>query len=352
MKRTIITIVIIIAAITGIVFVLKGNQEKMQATVELAKKVNDAVPVQVLEVKEENLSGSFTATGNFKPYQELTLVSEGSGKVVSIFVKEGDFVNEGRVLARLEFEVKEAELKAAEAAFKKLSVDKQRYENMIKTGGVSQAQLDEVNISFINAETRFVTAKKNLADTYIRAPFSGFINKKYIEIGSYLSQQSNKTFDIVDISKLKLVINVTEDQVLSVGKANEIKVTADVYPDVSYGAKVNFIGATADASLNYPVELSITNIKDKPLRAGMYGRAAFSISNEKPAIVVQREALVGSVNDAKVYVVKDNVVTLTPIVIGRQFSNKVEVLQGLSAGEKVVVSGQINLSDGSKVSEI
>jgi hypothetical protein len=84
----------------------------------------------------------------------------------------------------------------------------------------------------------------------------------------------------------------------------------------------------------------------------MYGRAAFTIGHEKPARVIQREALIGSVNDAKVYVLQDNIVKLRSIVIGRQFANKVEVLDGLSAGERVVVSGQINLSDGSKVSEI
>lgn len=350
MKKTIITIVIALAVVTGVVFVLKGNQEKMQSRTELAKKTNETIPVEVADVKEEKLSGSFTATGSFKPDQELTLVSEGSGKIVSISVKEGEFVNKGQVLARLEYEVKEAEFKSAEASFTKLTTDKQRYENLIKTGGVSQSQLDEVNIGYINAETRLATAKKNLSDTYIRAPFGGYINKKYIEIGSYLSQQSNKTFDLVDISRLKLVINVTESQVLTVSKTNDIKVTADVYPDANYSAKVNFIGAKADATLNYPVELSITNIKNKPLRAGMYGRASFSIPNEETSLVIPREALIGSVNDAKVYVLEKDAVKLKSIVTGRQFASQVEVLGGLSAGDRVITNGQINLSEGSKVS--
>jgi len=350
MKKTIITIAIIIVAIAGAAFVLKGNKEKMQAKTDLAKKVNESIPVQVEEVKQENLAGSFVATGNFQPNQELTLVSEGSGKIVSIRVKEGEFVKAGDLLARLEYGVKEAEVKSAEAAFEKISTDKKRYENLLKSGGVSQSQLDEVNINYVNAETRLISAKKNLNDTYIRAPFSGYINKKYIEIGSYLSQQSNKTFDIVDISTLKLVINVTENQVLAADNAKEIEVSTDVYPNTQYKGKINFIGAKADASLNYPIELSVSNIKDKPLRAGMYGRASFSLPSADMSLVIPREALTGSVNDAKVYVVQDNVVKLKPVIIKRQFANKVEVIDGLQAGDKIVTSGLINLNDGAKVS--
>lgn len=352
MKKKIITIVLTIGTVTGAVFVLKGNKEEMQQKTELAKKVNASIPVKVESVTKSQVLDGFTSTGNFEASQELTMVSEGSGKIVSIHVKEGQFVRVGDVLARLESATKSADLKTAEVTFKKLETDKQRYENLFQSGGVSQAQLDDVNINYVNAQSRLVTAQKNLADTYIKAPFSGFINKKYIEIGSYLSAQSNKTFDLVDISKLKMVVNVTEQQVLSVNSANKILVFADVYPNTRYEAKVNFIGAKADANLSYPVELTITNIKDRPLRAGMFGKATFELSSGPSAIVISRDALVGSVNDPKVYAITGDSVSLIKIVVGRQFSNKLEVLEGLEDGQQIVTAGQINLNEGARVNVI
>lgn len=349
MKKTIITIAIVVVAVVGAAFVLKNNKAEMQEKTELAKTVNATVPVQVADVKEESLSGSFTVTGKFEPSKELTIASEGSGKIVTIHVKEGQFVHEGQVLAQLEHETLAAEVRSAEASFQKIKTDKQRYENLIQTGGVSQSQLDDINLNYVTAEARLISAKKRLSDAIIKAPFSGYINKKYIEVGSYLSQQSNKVFDIVDLSKLKMVVNVTEAQVLSTNASKSITVEADVYPNTSYAAKINFIGAKADAALNYPVELEITNIANKPLRGGMFGRASFALPTDKPSLVIPRTAVIGSVNDAQVFVVEGDVVKIKKIVAGRQFSNQVEVLSGLTAGDQVVVSGQINLSEGTKV---
>jgi len=350
MKKTIITIAVLVVAIVAAAFVLKGNKADMQEKTELAKKVNATVPVQVAQANEESLSGSFTVTGNFQPSKEITIASEASGKIVSVLVKEGQFVREGQVLAQLEHETLAAEVRSAEVSLQKIKTDKTRYENLIQTGGVSQSQVDDINMNFVTAESRLISAKKRLSDAIIKAPFNGYINKKYIEVGSYLSQQSNKVFDIVDLSKLKMVVNATEAQVLAVSNAKAVTVEADVYPGTTYEAKINFIGAKADAALNYPVELEITNIINKPLRGGMFGRASFALPTEKPALVIPRTAVIGSVNDAQVFVVEGDVVKTKKFVAGRQFANQVEVLSGLSAGETVVVSGQINLSEGTKVS--
>lgn len=348
MKRTIITIVILIVAVIGSALILKNNKENMLEVTRLAKKVNSTVPVQVAEATSAQLAGSFTATGNFSPAKQLLVVSEASGKITSLTVDEGQYVKKGQLLARVDHATLEAELRAAEANLKKLRTDRTRYENLITTGGVTQAQLEEINLNYVNAETRFVTAKKKLSDTYITAPFSGYVNKRFVELGSWINT-GKEVFEIVDLSTLKMVVNVTESQVLAVDEAKDIKVYADVYPGVQYKASVNFIGAKADGNLNFPVELKITNIANKPLRAGMFGRATFELPNKKPVLVIPRVALVGSVNDAEVFTVVNDQVKLKKIVVGRQFADKVEVIRGIEEGARVVTSGQINLYEGVNV---
>lgn len=348
MKRTIITILIVLVVAIGIGFVLKHNKDEMAEKVAIAKTVNETVPVQVTTVKKEVISGGFTTTGNFTPAKQLVVVTEVSGKIVSLPVDEGDQVQKGQLMARIEYATLAADLNAAEANLKKLTTDKARYEKLVTSGGVTQSQLDDINLAYVNAETRVITARKKLADTYIRAPFSGYVNKRYVEDGAYLNAGS-QVFEILQTSKLTMMVNVTETQVLAVNEAEHIVVRADVYPDTSYMAHVNFIGAKADANLNFPVELEITNIADKPLRAGMYGRATFTLPSKTPSLVIPRTALIGSIDHAQVFVVTGDHVTLQDIVPGRSFANTVEVIRGLEEGDPVVTNGQINLSDGTKI---
>lgn len=348
MKRSIIITVILVVAVGGAAFILKGNKEKMQQQTELAKKVNATTPVQIAEVKRENVGGTFTATGKFAPSKEIVVVTEVAGKVIKLVADEGQYVSKGQLLARIDYATIEADLQSAEANLQKLKTDKERYERLVKTGGVTQAQLDDINLNYVNAEARVINVKKKLADTYIVAPFSGYVNKRYIEEGSFVAA-GRETFEIVETSRLTMDVNVSEMQVLSVADVKRVQVTADVYPGQVYPAKVKFIAAKADANLNFPVELEITNVKDKPLRAGMYGRATFEISGGRNALIIPRAALLGSVNDATIYVVNDDAVQLKKVVAGAQFGNMIEVVEGLSEGEKVVTNGQINLTDGARV---
>jgi membrane fusion protein, multidrug efflux system len=348
MKRIVITVLIIAVVITGAAFILKSNKEEMQQQTELAKKVNETTPVQISDVKYESTGGTFTATGSFAPSRQIVVVTEVAGKVIRLSADEGDYVKQGQLLGRIDFATIEADLRSAEANFQKLKTDKERYERLVQSGGVTQAQLDDINLNYVNAEARVITARKRLADTYIKAPFSGYINKRYVEEGSYLGA-GKEMFEVVETNRLTMIVNVSEAQVLSVNNAKAIRVTADVYPGTEYPAKVNFIAAKADASLNFPVELEISNIKDKPLRAGMYGRATFEIPGGRSALFIPRAALLGSVSDAQVYVLSGDSVKLKKIVTGSQQSNTVEVVEGLSKEDKVVTSGQINLFDGARV---
>jgi membrane fusion protein, multidrug efflux system len=180
MKRTIITVVVLLVAVGASAVILKGNKEKMQAKTDLARKVNTTVPVQIAEVKTENLAGSFVATGSFSPSKQLVVVNEVAGRIVALPVDAGQFVNKGQLLARLDHIQADAELQAAQASFDKLATDKKRYSNLLNTGGVTQSQLDEVNLQYVNAETRLITAKKKVSDTYIIAPFGGYVNKRFV----------------------------------------------------------------------------------------------------------------------------------------------------------------------------
>jgi RND family efflux transporter MFP subunit len=354
MKKNIITILVILVALASIAFILTKNKKENKAKTDIVAEKNAAVSVKIDTVKTEEVSLDFVSNGNFEPTQELTFSAEKSGKVVKVLVKEGDYVSVGQTLAVVRGDVINVNAQTANSSYQNAVADYSRYENTFKTGGVTKQQLDQARLAMVNAKAQLTQANINVGDTRIKAPISGFINKKYIEPGSILTgMPATSLFDIVNVSRLKLKVNVNENQVTSLKVGTPIKVTASVYPDKSFSGKITFIASKADESLNFPVEIEIANNASNDLKAGMYGTAAFASNKQKQSLkVVPRNAFVGSVSSNQIFVIENGTAKLKTVTAGRILSDKVEILDGLSDGETVIVTGQINLQNGSKVEVI
>lgn len=354
MKKIIITIVVIVAALGLIGYVLTKNKAENEAKTAIVAEKNATVSVRVDTVKTEEVSLDFVSNGNFEPVQELKFSAEKSGKITSVLVKEGDFVSVGQTLAIVRSDVINVNAQNANAVYQNAVADYNRFENAFKTGGVTKQQLDQAKLAMVNAKSQLTQANINVGDTRIKAPISGFINNKYIEVGSIITgMPATELFDIVNVSKLKLKVTVNESQVASLKVGTPIKVTASVYPDKTFSGKITFIASKADESLNFPVEIEITNNASKDLKAGMYGTAEFASNQQKQSLkIVPRNAFVGSVSSNEIFVIENGSAKLKKVTAGRILGDKVEILNGLNDGETVIVTGQINLQDGSKVEVI
>jgi membrane fusion protein (multidrug efflux system) len=351
MKKIIITVVVIIGALATIGLILNKNKASNEEKTAIVAEKNAAVTVKVETVKTEEISLDFASNGNFEPIQELTFCAEKSGKVVSVLVKEGDYIRIGQTLAIVRSDVINVNAQNAKAMYQNAVADFDRFENAYKTGGVTKQQLDQAKLAMVNAKSNLTQANINVGDTRIKAPINGFINKKYIEPGSILTgMPATQMFDIVNVSKLKLRVTVNESQVANLKIGNTIKVTSNVYPDKTFSGKITFIAPKADTSLNFPVEIEIANTQSNELKAGMYGTAVFAANQQKESLkIVPRNAFVGSVSSNEVFVVENNIAKFKKVTAGRILGDKVEILDGLNDGDIVVVTGQINLQDGNTV---
>lgn len=351
MKRILTTVVIIIAALALIGFILTKNKQANEEKIAIVAEKNAAVSVKVATVKNEQIALDFVANGLFEPIQELTLTSEKTGKVVQILVKEGDYVTKGQTLAVLRGDAINADAQAAEAAYQNAKADYSRFDNAFKTGGVTKQQLDQAKVALSNAEANYKQAKINVGDTRIKAPINGFINKKYIEPGTIImAMPATSLFDIVNVSKLKLNVTVTEGQVAQLKVGNTVAVKSSVYPDKEFSGKITFIASKADTSLNFPVEIEINNNSSNDLKAGMYGTAQFKSGQQQQSMtVIPRTAFVGSVSSNQVFVAENGIAKLKKVTAGRILGDMVEILDGLADGETVITTGQINLQDGNSI---
>lgn len=354
MKKIIITVVVIAASLGIIAYILTNNKNENEAKTAIVAEKNASVSVKVATVKTEEVSLDFVSNGNFEPVQELKFSAEKSGKITKILAKEGDYVSAGQTLAIVRSDVVNVNAQNANAIYQNAVADYNRFENAFKTGGVTKQQLDQAKLQMVTAKSQLTQANINVGDTRIKAPISGFINKKHIEVGSIISgMPATQLFDIVNVSKLKLKVNVNESQVAGLKVGSTTNVVASVYPDKTFSGKITFIAAKADESLNFPVEIEIANNNANDLKAGMYGTALFASNKQKQLLmIVPRNAFVGSVSSNEIFVIENGTAKLKTVTAGRILGDKVEILNGLSEGDTVIVTGQINLQDGTKVEVI
>jgi membrane fusion protein, multidrug efflux system len=347
MKRILIAVAIIIVLVGACTVTLMINKNKIDAKMKLEGNVR-TIPVFVMEISAKPLSDDFTVNGSFTPVHELTLLSEGQGKVRGLYFAVGDFVKEGQVLAKLDDDLIVSNLALANAMYDKARRDLQKYEGMLKSDAVSSQQVEDARLALRKAETDVTTLKKQLDYSSIKAPIQGTITKRHIETGS-LVMPGTMIADIVDISRLKFIANVSESEAVRITKGMNVEITSSLFPGVTYQGKVLSIGIKADESKRFPAEIGLENDPKHPLKAGMFGTASFRLGSEREALSIPRHSIVGSIREPRVYVVENNRAILKDIRIGSATDQDVEVLEGLKAGEVVVTSGQINLDNGTPV---
>ena len=348
--KKIIYILVAVALIVWAGFTLAGNKQKQAEETAIVAEQSAFVSVRVDTVKTEVINASYRANGNFAPFQDLKLASERGGQVVKVLVQEGAKVSVGQTLAVIKADLQSVELQNADAAYLTAQKDAQRFESAFKTGGVTQQQLDQVNLQLQSAKARLNQARINVGDSNVKSTINGIVNKRHIEPGTVVAPGA-PLFDVVNVSKLKLKANATEGQVAAIKVGDEVTIKASVYPDKDFKGKITFIAAMADESLNFPVEIEVLNNTNNDLRAGMYGSVIFGekSENKTPITIVPRTAFVGSIANNEVFVAREGVAHLTKIVSGRNFGDTVEVLEGLKAGDVVITSGIINVTDGAKI---
>lgn len=350
--RTLVTIVVVAAAIIVTGSTLMKNKKENAAKTALAAQTNSSVAVRIATVKFQPLQQDFTANGNFMPSQQLNFSAENSGRVTRVLVDEGSRVSKGQTLAVIKADQLNVDVESTQAAYNNALNDKMRYENAFKTGGVTRQQLDQAILALTNAEARLTQAKLRVNDTYVKSSINAIVNKRFIEPGAVVSP-GTQMFELVDVSQLKLQVAVKENQVARLKTGDAVMIRVSAFPDKTFKGKITFIAPKADNSLSFPLEITLDRNPENTIRAGMYGTAVFSFPSAAPAMVVPRSAFVGSVNSNQVFAVgKDSTAVLKTIVSGRTVGDQVEVLEGLAEGETVVTSGQINLTDGVKITVV
>ena len=281
-------------------------------------------------------------------YSEIDIAAEAQGIITSLNAALGQEKSKGSIIATIDDKLKKLAVQTASISIAKLKKDLERYNNLYKGGTVTEQQLNEAQNLYDNAKIQFEQAEKQLSDATIKSPISGVIIKKQVEEGEYINI-GNPIATIVDISKLKIKLNVSEANIYQLKLNDKAIITTDVYPGVAFEGNISFISSQGDDSHNYPVEIVIPNNSKYPLKSGTFANVMIKLPVAAEALYIPRESLLGSITEASVYVAENNKAILKKIVVGNGNDKYIKAISGLKEGEKVIVNGQINLSDNKAI---
>ncbi|HZH67861.1 MAG TPA: efflux RND transporter periplasmic adaptor subunit [Chitinophagales bacterium] len=352
MKKT-ISIIALAVFLLYIGFTLKKNKEIINANSENALKIEeyDYIPITVHKVKQGNLDQSIEEIGSFQARQELTITASTNGKLTRLNVQEGQYISKGAVIATIEHSALKSQLETTKAALANAKRDLERVTNAHKVGATTKMQIEQSELQVENLQSSIDGLNEQIKFYTITAPMSAYVNKVFIEQGSY-AMPGAPIVELVDISTIKMVVKVNESVVPLLNIGDKIPVKTDVLPDKVLNGKISRIAVRSDASKKFEVEIDLPN-KGNVLKSGMYGKVTFDHISTSESIYIPRSAIVGSINNAQVYTVTpDSTVHITPVSVGAFQGNNIEILKGLQIGDQVVLMGQINLREGVKVSVV
>ncbi len=330
-------------------FVPHENSELKDAPAAKGAKGRQGQTLNVRGVvlAEKSLTDGIFVSGSLVPDEEVSLSFETSGKITDIHFKEGSAVKAGQLLAKINDAPLQAELRKKEAQVKLMQDRLYRAKALLEREAVSQEafQEAEANLSALRAEIEGVKAQ--IAQTELRAPFSGIVGLRQVSVGAYATTATTVA-TLTKVSPLKVEFSVPERYAgtLAVGTPLTFTAEGDLTPR---DAKVYASDSRVDSETRtYAVRALYPNTDGK-LVPGRYVSVELTTRQYDKTLAVPSQAIVSEMGIDKVFVCKGGVAEPIEITKGLRTDAEVQVLRGLAVGDTVITSGTMQLRKGQKV---
>lgn len=288
-----------------------------------------------------------------KPLRTSELSFRVSGPIDRFDVYAGNFYNRGNIIAEIDPRDFRLRRERTEAIYRQAKAEYERIEMLYQKNNISASTYEKVRAEYISAKTAFDTAENELNDTKLLAPFDGYVGEVYIEKFQDV-KASQRIVSLVDIGKLKIEVYVTQDVVMLASGLKKIDLSFDSEPNKVYVADVvEYSRSTTPNNLSYLLTAILPNPGGK-LPAGLSGKVFFDVSNATGgSVLIPQTALCHqSTQGDYVWIVDPATrkVSRRSVVPGKlQPGGMSSILQGVSPGETVAVSGLRFLSEGAVV---
>jgi membrane fusion protein (multidrug efflux system) len=338
-----------VTATTLILFWMAGcNHSESKEDPENEKEQVPAIKVAIVTVEPTPIRDILVLPGETEAWQDVLVGADTAGRVEWIGPQEGDSVKKGDLLVKIDVSGLKAALDRAEAAYQLADELYQRRQRLFERKIIGQEERDRSQTERSLAGGNLRQARVEYERGFVKAPISGIINHLYVDEGEFIDR-GKPLLELVDVDKIKITVNVPELDVryLRVGQTPAVRV--DAFADRRLAGIVDFIAYKADpATKTFPVKVLIDN-PGHEFRPGMIARVFFLRRVVADALVAPLFALVDKGGERLVFIEKDGVAHARTAAIGVIEGDRIQITEGLSVGDHLIVEGQKEVEEGMRV---
>lgn len=353
---------VLVAVAAGVVVTVNradGGNKKSTATHAVKKgtrkKKGDkdspaapAAPVQLAVAHRGRISTWLQTTATLEPRHAATLVARRAGPVVALAAEEGQWVERGAVLARLDDTEARLAVERAEVGLEMAKREAERGRKMRTQGFLSEREWDDLDLKLRNAKVALDQARYDLSLTRVVAPFAGRVVFRGIQVGETVPE-GRECFRIADFSPVQARLYFPERELARVRVGQPAELTVDSRPGERWPAAVTLVNPVVDRTNGtFKVTLEAPN-RDGSLRPGGFVRVRLQTAVQGDALLLPRRGLLEEDGERYVYLAKGDSVVRAPVTVGAVEGDQAQILSGLVEGDRVVTIGQGGLRPGAKI---
>lgn len=303
----------------------------------------------IAPVEQRPIEEKIFLVGNLAPNEFVDIRSEIDGQVTNIGFEEGDFVEAGQVLVRLDDSKLLAQVEQARAQYELAKQDLDRGRTLLARRTISEQQFDQFRTTFEAASASLRLAQERLGDSVLRAPFSGHMTERRVSLGQYVDT-GELISSLVQINPLKVEFNVPERYLAQVAVDQTIAITSEAYPDERFTGQVYFVSPQLDERNRTVLVKAMVDNSQRRLKPGMFAKLELIFRAREDALVIPESAISFHGDETTVVVMnEEGRAEFRTVRVGLRLAGMAEILDGLHAGELLVVEGFQKMGPGTRI---
>jgi membrane fusion protein (multidrug efflux system) len=359
MKKWTLSMLLLVVLIFGSVIGFNLFKQNMMAQY-FANMPVPSFPVTLQTVATSDWTPRIAAIGFIEPIQGINVSNESAGIIRAIHFESGQQVKAGQVLVELDADVEKANLRSAEGRLPSVQANLERMRQLYARGSVSKGQLDEAEANYRELQGQIDSLKATIERRTIRAPFDGIMGIRNAFLGQYLNAGADIA-RLEDISHFRIRFTIPQTRLADIAVGQGLNIFVDAYPDTPFEGQITAIEPQVNPESGVvQVQASIPN-QDGKLRSGMFAKLDVRLPTQEDQILVPQHAINFTLYGQTVYVVEEQqteegdsvlVARQRVVEVAEREAELARVVKGLEPGEKIVTSGQVRLSNGSRVKPV
>ena len=338
------------AAALACVFLLSACQQGDQAEEKEEDEVAP-VPVETSKPVRGDILAVYSGTAPIEAFAEADVIAKVEGEIREVLVEEGDTVEKGQVLARLDGDRLRLELNESSARLNKMQRDFQRNKELREKGLLSEGDFEKIRYDLEALQAAFNLASLELDYTQIRAPISGVVSERYIKLGNTV-RIGEPMFRVTGFDPLVAYMHIPEREFRRISAGQPVAIDIDALAGEDFIATVTRVSPIVDpgtGTFKITIEIRDETLRIKP---GMFGRMSIVYDRHENVMQVPRSAVIDDMGTDTVFVVEDGKAVKRIVQTGYGEKGMIEIIDGLGDTDDVITVGQVGLKPDANVSVI